>query len=502
MSIRNPIMMTVAVLLLTSCDPGTAGLGPVDDSPAMVLEDGKADDYLGPLSQEYDLVAEVRVTLAGDDAALEGEARTLRARELGLAEMDLITAAVDQKIWAEWTEDERTRDNSILLRQMSDAIDDLREVELGVFVFQYLVEVAGPRDLLQRFPFESAEDGLFLVVSVGSGDDARTYRLAVTVSEETPDSYPEYLQMFQDGLDIAIHIGDDHNTDWKDISQAESVYDELEELGFASPVDSFDDLALDSGPFTRQLDVAGQAVDVRVTLFHANMADDEHLDLLVDAYRRSAASADVVVYSGHAGRRLDYSGVVLHYGPRAAIPAAEFRNLELPEKYQIFVFAGCETYTGYSESLFAHPGKTSRNADVLTTVNYSTSRTEAMAAITLLRGLLDDAQGTWWPHSWGSLLRRINDADAGSRWTAMYGVHGLSDNPRMSPLGNPGFIGLQCTANSDCPGIDSLCNQRSNDALQCGAACTHDTGCPAGNRCIAVGSDVSDSLRQCLPDNG
>lgn len=495
-------LLMVTSLTLTFCTPATDGNGLDPNAPATALEGGKEDDYLGTLSLEFDLVADVLVYLEGEDAELEGEARQWRARELGLEEMDLITGAVDQQIWAEWTDDDRTSDNAILLRQMSDSIDDIFESESGIFLFEYVVEVAGPSNLMERFPFGQDESGMYLEVTVGSGDDARTYKLRVSVSENTPDSYPEYMQMFEGGLEIAVHIGDDHHTDWKDIAQAESVYDELLQLGFEAPVENFDDLALDSGPFYRTIDVAGQTVNVFVSLYHAEMADDEHLELLIDAYRASARTADIVVYSGHAGRRLDYSGVVLHYGPRAAIPAAEFRDLELPEKYQLFVYAGCETYTGYSESLFAHPGKTTRNADVITTVNFSTSLPRATATITLLNGMIDDVDGTWWPHSWSSLLRQLNDADAGHRWTAMYGVHGLSDNPRVSPLGNVGTVGQACQVNSDCPGIDSQCNLRANNALQCGVACTDDSGCPTGSRCIDVGSNVVDELSQCLPDNG
>ena len=43
------------------------------------------------------------------------------------------------------------------------------------------------------------------------------------------------------------------------------------------------------------------ATEVRVTLFHPEMVPDERLSELVDAYKESARTADVVVYSGHAG---------------------------------------------------------------------------------------------------------------------------------------------------------------------------------------------------------
>lgn len=486
------------IILLVACNTPTDGEGLLDERPAEVVEEGKADDYFGSISAEYDLQTTVQVRLEGEDAALEGEERLARARELALEEMEQLTSAVDDKIWEDWTEDDRTGDNAIMLRQMSDTLDELHDEGEGVYSFGYLVEVAGPSDLLQRYPFGDDDAGLFLEVTVGSGDDARIYRLDVTTSEATPDSYPEYMEMFEGGLDIAVHIGDDHNGDWIDIAQAESVFDALRwDLGFDAPVGTFEDLGLNSGAFTRQLDVNGQMIDVRVTLFHADMVDDEHLDELVLAYELSASYADVVIYSGHAGRTLTYSGVVVHYGPRASVPASEFQNLELPEQYQIFLFAGCETYTGYSESLFAHEGKTSRNADVVTTVNYSTSLPHANATITLITGLLEDAQGTWWPLSWSSLLERMNDGDAGHRWTAMYGVHGLGDNPRSSPLGELDTVGASCEVNSHCPGIDNRCNSLDQE-LQCGVACTDETGCPDGSDCMMVDIGLDDPHHQCI----
>ncbi len=485
------------LLLLTAC--GTTGNNAdLDEQPGEVVEEGKADDYFSSLSAEYDLTTAVSVTLEGEDADLEGDARTERARELALEEMERITSAVDDKIWEDWTEDERTGDNAVMLRQMSDSLDAIVDEGEGVYSFTYLVEIAGPSDLLERYPFGDDDAGLFLMITIGLDESARDYRLDVTTSEATPDSYPEYLEMFEGGLDIAVHIGDDHNGDWVDIAQARSVFVELTQiLGFEPPVNTFEDLQIDSGAFTRQLDVNSEMIDVRVTLFHADMVDDEHLEELLDAYRHSASYADIVVYSGHAGRSLTYSGVVLHYGPRAAIPAAEFRDLVLPEQYQIFLYAGCETYTGYSESLFAHEGKTTRNADVITTVNYSTSLPRATATITLIRGILDDDSGTWWPRSWGSLLENMNDADAGHRWTAMYGVHGLSDNPRTSPLGDLSTVGGTCELNSDCPGIDNRCNSL-DEILQCGVACTETSGCPEGSDCMMVDIGIDEPHNQCV----
>ena len=85
------------IILLAACaTPDGEGL--LDDGPSEVVEEGKADDYFGSISAEYDLHTTVQVLLEGEDAALEGEERLARARELALLEMDQITGAVDDKI--------------------------------------------------------------------------------------------------------------------------------------------------------------------------------------------------------------------------------------------------------------------------------------------------------------------------------------------------------------------------------------------------------------------
>jgi hypothetical protein len=426
-------------------------------------------DYRSPVGREFDITGEVTIT-APDDA---------KAKELAKAKVESLTRALDERLWKIWPEDDRQSREGIvvMLRSASTMVDGLR-AEGEAFRFTYKAEAAGPHDLLTKLPLE---EGHTLKV-----DDVT---LKLTPAAQTVDAYPQYLDLFQDGLDIAIHVGGDHYTPRNDLNEARAIYDELGKLGLKSPVAKFEDLALGSGAFTGSLD----AVPVRVTLFHADMAPDDKLQDLVDAFKQSAKTADVVVYRGHAGTSLDYSGVVVHYSPRVAIPASEFKSLELPDKYQVFVFDGCETYTGYADKLYEHPKKKANNADVITSVNYGSALVAGESVRAFLRGMLEKTQGTWVPKSWESLLRKINDAKVG-RWTPIYGVHGLGDNPKISPLADPASVGKACTKKSDCPGADSLCVRRTSGKLQCGAACTDDAGCPGGTKCVAVRTS-----KQCLP---
>ena len=269
-----------------------------------------------------------------------------------------------------------------------------------------------------------------------------------------------------------------------------------------SPVGTFADLKLDSPPFEGSLDVAGKQVALRATLVHADMAPDDRLDDLVTKFKARAKEADVVIYRGHAGTQLDYSGVVVHYEPRVAIPASDFDWLDLPNKYQLFVFDGCETYTGYADKLLENAAKDEKNTDVITSVNYGSSLVRAESVRALLHGVLDKtgatpATASWVPRSWDAVLKKVNDGQRGP-WTSIYGVHGLADNPKLSMLADASKIGKSCRLNAECGGTDSLCVATQN-GRRCGAACTDDSACPTDTKCIAVNSRSLGPIKQCLP---
>src|SRR5690606_34568296 len=109
-------------------------------------------------------------------------------------------------------------------------------------------------------------------------------------------------------------------------------------------------------------------------------------------------------------------------------------------KSQIFVFAGCGTYVGYSDKIFEHPNKRPENTDVITTVNYSTSVSDHRSVKAFLGSIMRMHRGTWYPNPWSTILKDINKADANNYWTAMFGVHGLSANPRLSPLADVAIV--------------------------------------------------------------
>lgn len=474
---------------------------PADD--AAEAADEAALDYRSNVGREFDVSGDASLTLTADEAALTGEARDAKVKERVRAKVDALTRALDAKLHELWPEDRRGKEeNIIVMIRMATPGSDAVKVDGAKVTFAYKAQAAGPNDMLETLPLERDGSKRVLKITLGEGDAAETIALAWKIADQVSDAYPDYAAMFEGGLDIYVHVGGDHYTPRNDLREAEALYDDLVALGLRSPVAAFADLKLDSGPFAGQIDVSGKPVDVRAKLVHADMAPDDKLQLLVDAYKEGASKSDVVIYRGHAGTSLDYSGVVVHYSPRVAIPASEFKALALPDKYQLFVFDGCETYTGYADKLYENPKKTSKNADVVTSVNFGSGLVRAESTRALIRGIVEQravaGKTAWVPRTWDAVIKGVNDAKRGA-WTPIYGVHGLSDNPKLSPLASAAKVGAACTTNPECGGADSLCVRTSSGARVCGAACADDAGCPGGAKCRAVTSRVLGATRQCLP---
>jgi hypothetical protein len=477
--------LSVALLAACAVTPDGSDTAATDESNL---------DYRSTAGREYDIQGDAVIQLTGDDAALTGDARASKATDLARAKVDAITRTLNAKLTELWPEDKRTNEKNIVvwLRMATPASDTLTADGDG-YRFTYRAQAAGPNDMLDTLPLAKDGDKRTLALDV----DGAPITLAWSRATETANAYPQYAEMFQDGLDIAIQVGGDHYTPRNDLNESEAIYDDLVSMGLASPVATFADLKLDSGAFKGSLRVGSEDVPVRATLVHADMAPADHLDVLVDAWKKAASTADIVIYRGHAGPDPTYNGVVVHYNPRVALPMSEFKSIDLPDKYQLFVFDGCETYTGYADAIYAHAKKTEKNADVITSVNFASSLVRAESVRTLLHGMLDKTPRGWAPRSYDTLLKKLNDAQRGS-WTSIYGVHGLSDNQKISMLADPAKIGAACTAHADCGGADSLCVTLS-DRNVCGAACADDTGCPEGTKCRPVHSQSLGDMSQCLP---
>lgn len=490
---------------------------------------GKLDNYRSTSGREYRFVGLDTITLTGEDAELEGEGRSERVDEL----VDLKFKAISYFMYAYLADKSSDDDNygyggfRTTVRQKTFESLEItqREEEPNTYEFRFEAEAGGPDDLLGQLPIDS--DGTFDLAmpvlsnsDLDSGSYTSTYdhfdaseydeeeltnlELQVEPQDSEPDAYPEYEAMFEDGLlDIAIHVGGDYNDARYDIQTARDLFERLQtDLGLESPVERYEDLRSDSGPFTGTFEADGETIDIEVTLIHPDMQEEPGVGYqgLLDLYRESAATHDIVFYDGHAGYSSSYSGVVVHYNPRHAIPADEFDELELPEKPQLFVFNGCKTYTSYADAMYDHPLKTGENLDVVTTVNFSWLSEMTRITTDFLTSYVDTSTGTHAPRSYDFILDELNRQRS---WDVIYGVHGLRDNPRQSPYADEAELCQPCESSSDCPGVDNLCVQ-VDGGRACTMACTADSGCPDGYSCRSVAQSGSDviSAQQCVPTAG
>ncbi len=455
---------------------------------ALLLAEGKADDYYSSAGLEFDVRGSVPVTLVGEDAFLTGAARLQRVKELAQLRVQEITRDLDKKLWEIFPEERRLSSHlAAMIRYSTTRSEELIPIGQDRYQFTYKAQIGGPEILLIYLPSYGSMKPSTLRIS---GVD-----LEIKPAAATADSYPDYRALLEGGLDIALHFGFDDSPERFDMIEARIVFAALPGLGFRSPAESFEELDIDSGPFVRELSVDDAVVPIRLRLYHADMSEGDRPRLL-EAFRTSAAEADIVIYKGHAGPAAAMHGVSFHDHPSVSLPANRFRLLPLADKYQLFLFDGCNAY-GYADHLLSHPGKTSANLDVITTINYSCFH-QAEVVLAFFGQLLMEKKGQWMPRPYSAILGQLNRSYCS--WRATYGVHGAADNPRISPLGDRATIGLPCEEHSDCPGIDNLCLKESylSTRRSCGVACLGEGACPAPAHCEKVWSSLFSMSRQCV----
>jgi hypothetical protein len=82
-------------------------------------------------------------------------------------------------------------------------------------------------------------------------------------------------------------------------------------------------------------------------------------------------------------------------------------------------------------------------------------------------------------------------------WVHVYGVHGIDDDPKVSPLADAAKVGASCAKDSDCGAPDSRCIASSSTKKVCGIACADDAGCPTGTKCVLPKGRTSADDLQC-----
>ncbi len=445
--------------------------------------DGKVDNYVSTNAREFELSGAAHVALpeSFEEAQLSGlvERRMTVVDRAVRRHIDAVISTANGGITGD--------DASYFTYFRRDAADSepAQILEDGRARFTFSIELVGSYYLMSKVAPEASAHRTF-TVEVKDWSESSGELVEVEIKgSPSRDAFPRYDELFADGIyDIAIHFGGDYNSERFDIETARWTVGYLLEGGWQnSEVASFDDLTIDSPPFTRSLELAGAEIEARVSIFHSDMVTAENEARLSDAMKASLAAADVVIYSGHAGAG---AGFILDYQPRHEIPARDFATLPLADKYQIYVFDGCNTYRTYVDDLLANPAKSFDNLDVVTTVNTTPFGAGYQVIHEFLYWLtLVDAAGSHFPLSWKDILRGVNTAQFSS---VHYGVHGVDQDPQLNPHGGADLMCTTCETDADCGGQGNLCLGYPGGAA-CGVACTTDTACGYGYRCARLYDD-------------
>ena len=481
-------------LLLAACDSSSGDTPetttPTTDGPhALPTDDGKADNYISTNAREYLLSGTGSVALPEGFADLDDDVKPDRLDQVVQRRLAVVARSVKSHI------DKVLRDANngvtgedakffIYVKRNNAKAEAARVVDDKTGAFDFELELIGSMYLMSKVAPGTGRRTF--EVEVKDWNDPEAEKLTVQIEgTESRDAFPRYDALFADGVfDIGIHFGGDYNEGRHDLDTARWTVDVLLDDGWENPsVTSFEELKIDSPAFTRKLQVNGQTIEMRVHLYHSDMVTEENEEQLAVVMKESLAKRDVVFYSGHAGPG---AGFVLDYQPRYEMRASTFATLDLAEKYQIYVFDGCQTYRTYVDDLMKNPAKTFENVDVITTVNTTPFSVGYQMIWEFLYWLtLTDDAGNHFPLSWKTILRGVNTDQFSS---VHYGVHGVDGDPRLNPHGSENIMCRPCTADAECGASGNYCLGYSTGP-GCGVACTNDTACGQGYRCGRITDD-------------
>jgi hypothetical protein len=501
-------LLAAASLGAVSLGSGSLGSGcaveaPADPSlPRIPAAGGKADNYISTNAREWILSGEAHFPLGEAFAGMtetEKEAELARLAGSRLSQVSRAMQSHIQNVLRENNDGTTGEDAKYFIYVKRDAgeAEGAEALDETYGRFTFALELVGSNDLVELLAPDA--EGSFAVSVPGTGtDDAEPVTVEIRPTASV-DAFPRYDALFEDGVyDVGVHFGGDYNTERYDIETAKWFAEYLIEEGWTNEgAASFDELTFDSPPFTKSLLIEGKPVEGRVYITHADMDGGGDQTPLRTRMEESLREYDVVIYSGHAGPG---AGFILDYSPRYEIRASDFGELEMADKYQIFLLDGCETYRSYVDDLMKNPNKTFDNVDIITTVNttpFSAGYQTLHEMITWLT--LTDGEGNHHPMSWGQILRGINTDEFRGVY---YGVHGVDQDPQINPNGHEGVACTSCVTDDDCPGGGNYC-LNIDDVGRCGVACTTDEACGLGFGCATVFEHEDDWYRaaQCIPND-
>ncbi len=501
-SLAQFALFAVLAVGLGACS-GTMDEGPNaadgdGDEEYTLVPQGKADNFHSNVANEYELEGTIPVEMTDEQYENEDERRrqvAQRTTAVGLYLTAYLTAKLE-----DFFENMDYGGFQAMVRNHSVEIEEVAEAE-ETYRAHYTLDVAGPKNLLSRLAEtdggEHTEAGVEFEMQMPAGatsdpenvergtfrdfdpreydGELETVELVGNPHDEIANAYPHYKAFVQDGVyDITMFYGYDYNEARNDLRRAREMFGKLARDGFEPPVADFEQLGPDSGPFVRTIEFPGaqtpDEVRVEVRLFHSDMFEGNrqaHHDLGIEELQKR----DVYFYNGHAG---PYYGLSLApSGSGGDVGYRELAEVELPDKQQLFVAQGCQTYSQYADMLYENPAKSEENLDAITTVNYSYGRGTEVLFDHLVHL---DREGQFEPVAFYEIVEELNSEWINRMKDVFYGVMGIDGNSQIHPLANVEAIGASCETDTDCGPADAhhcIDNTCTADALS-------EASCPEG----------------------
>jgi hypothetical protein len=500
---------------------------------------GKEDNFLSDSAREYLVEGEATIVLDEADANLAESTRLKKVKRLIPYKQIAITWFLNTWIVPKDAKDSNGKYGGFNALTKNASLEDLdiQQVDATTYTFTYRQQIGGPVDLLSKLPTFDNGDGTWTfdltlgrpsneeIQNLTAGDEwyrqkpwksfdptmmgfdqLDAIRLTLTRQPRSLDAWPDYARLFADGkVTIAVHFGWDYHS-LSHLKESKQIFKWLVSQGYSPPVGSYEQLDRTSGPFRRTINAGPKQVTVEVSLFWGKPGTNTDTDTdqggrqLKKDMIKSLKTKEVIVYSGHSGPFWGFSLANWKKTDEGELDDNEITELTLPDHYQIVLAEGCETYA-LGSAFYANPAKADRtNLDIITTTTYSTSMDgdPVKDFLTAIAGT--SASGAHVPVTYGALMR---DLDWNTWDAAMYGVHGIDDNPHLHPYAEPAHFCAPCDTDWDC-GSDwntNFCLNLGTDGRICAAACTGDDGCPDGYICAAVARENTITGRACVPEN-
>ncbi len=530
----------LALLALISCSSGSGqvGSGEEEQLETVVVPEGKSDNFFSKSAKEYYLEGRTSVTLGEQFADANPEEKIKRVKELIPLKQVVIGWFLNQYV-APKSHDASNKDYggfNALTKNGSYEDMDIQQDDNLTFSFTFRQEIAGNKYLIQRLPAQKGNDGRFYFkLAVGKisnyemtqlrtneewyrkspwksfdpnkVDESKIEWLELTIWEQprTKDAWIDYNKLFSDGkLTIGIHFGWDYHDEYH-IKHSKEIYNWLLSIGYKSPESTIAEYDRNSGPLTRTIKANGQEVEVQISIYWGEKGKETDPDtdlggkILEEDMIRSFATREVIIFSGHSGPFYGFALANWRKTSEGDLDDAKIPFLQMPkEVYQVVMADGCETYA-LGEAFFLNKSKPGLyNLDIITTTNYSNASSSSA-----LKNLISALAGTEQRSedhiaiTYGGLLLDLGRSTY--RNPAMYGIHGIDDNPHGHPYGVAANLCQTCKRNSDCGGKGNKCVKINGAEKVCAFECTANDGCPTGYGCRNVAQGYTIESKQCLP---